>query len=219
MSNMENRLNKCVFTWAKQVNVKNWSHRTKSFLQDINMHHLIREDHTKNISTLVQDMNIVLHEMYEVKWWAAVNRHEDIRGNGHNKLRTYRTFKQGYEGEAHIKNIMPYKYRSAFSKFRCGVAPIHTVTGRYENLAEEQRLCVLCDQGEVESEQHTIMRCTFYENERADLTALAIQQNDMFLSLNEQEQFIFLMSSPNMCFYSARACHNILIQRREFLYQ
>ena len=79
-------------------------------------------------------MNVVLHEMYEVKWWAAVNQHEAIRGNGRNKLRTYRTFKQGYEVEAHIKNIMPYKYCSAFSKIRCHVAPRLIARGRYENL-------------------------------------------------------------------------------------
>ncbi len=67
---------------------------------------------------------------------AALNRPEGIRGNGRNKLRTYRSFKQSYEVESHLKNIMPYKYRSAFSKFRCGVAPIRIETGRYENLAE-----------------------------------------------------------------------------------
>ncbi len=71
----------------------------------------------------------------------------------------------------------------------------------------------------MESEQHTMMKCTFYANEQADLFALATQQNNMFLSLNEQEQFIFIISSPNMWFYSARTCYNILVQRREFLYK
>ncbi len=60
------------------------------------------------------------------------------------------------------------------------------------------RLCVLCNKGEVESEQHTMMRSTFYANEQADLFALETQQNNMFLSLNEQEQFIFLMSLSNV---------------------
>ncbi len=32
-----------------------------------------------------------------------------------------------------------------------------------------------------------MMRCTFYANEHADLFALATQQNNMFLNLNEQE--------------------------------
>ncbi len=71
---------------------------------------------------------------------------------------------------------------------------------RYENLAEEQTLVIL--KGEVESEQHTMMKCTFYANEQAAFFAIATQQNGMFLSLNEQEQFIFLMSSPNMSLFS-----------------
>ncbi len=90
-------------------------------------------------------MNVVLHEMYELKWWAALNQQEAIRGNGRNKLRTYRSFKESYDVESHLKNIMPHKYCRAFSKFRCGVAPTCIETERYENLAEEQRLCVLCN--------------------------------------------------------------------------
>ncbi len=108
------------------------------------MHHLIREENTADISTFVQDMNVVLYEMYDLKWWAALNRPEPIRGNCHNKLRTYRSFKQNYEVESHLKTIMPYKYHSAFSKFRCGVAPICIEIGRYDNLAEGQRLFFTC---------------------------------------------------------------------------
>ncbi len=106
---------------------------------------------------------------------------------------------------------MTYTYCSAFSKFRCGIAPTHIEMWRCENVGEEQRLCVLCDQGEVESEQHNMIRCIFYANELADLFSLSTQQNDMFL--NEQEQFIFQMSSPNMCFYWGRASYNIPVQR------
>ncbi len=57
------------------------------------MHHLIREENTADISTFVQDMNVVLHEMYELKRCAALNWLEVIRANGHNKLRTYRSYR------------------------------------------------------------------------------------------------------------------------------
>ncbi len=96
------------------------------------------EENTADISTIVQDMNVELHEMYDLKWWTALYRQIAIRGNGLNKLRTYRSFKQSYEGESHLKTIMPYKYCSAFSKFKCGVAPNSIETWTYENLAEEQ---------------------------------------------------------------------------------
>ncbi len=107
------------------------------------MYYLIREKNTSDISTVVQDMNVVLYEMYELKWWAALNRPAAIRGNGRNKLRTYRSFKQSYQVESHLKNIMPYKYCSAFSKFRCGLALTCIETRKYENLAGEPTLCIM----------------------------------------------------------------------------
>ncbi len=68
--------------------MRNWSHGTESFRQDINMHHLIREEQRADISKVVQKMNVVLHEMHEIKWCASLNRTEAIRGNGLNKLGT-----------------------------------------------------------------------------------------------------------------------------------
>ncbi len=54
--------------------------KTQSFFRYINMHYLIRKENTADISTVVQDMNAVLHKMYEFKWRAAINRQEAIRG-------------------------------------------------------------------------------------------------------------------------------------------
>jgi hypothetical protein len=33
----------------------------------------------------------------------------------------------------HLSKNIPSRYRSAFAKFRCGVAPLRIETGRYEN--------------------------------------------------------------------------------------
>ena len=35
-------------------------------------------------------------------------------------------------------------HRSALAKFRCGVAPIRSETGRYENLSVNERFCPFC---------------------------------------------------------------------------
>ena len=65
--------------------------------------------------------------------------------NDTSKLRTYREFKCVYGVENYLLENMPGKYRSAMSKFRCGVAPIRIETGRYENLCLEKRLCFNCN--------------------------------------------------------------------------
>ena len=47
-------------------------------------------------------------------------------------------------------------HRSALSKFRCCVAPLKLETGRYENIAPEQRLCFNC-KNIVENEKHVLL--------------------------------------------------------------
>ena len=52
-------------------------------------------------------------------------------------FRTYRLFKQTYDVEKYCLLILPPCHRSAFCKFRCGVAPTRIETARNENMAEE----------------------------------------------------------------------------------
>ena len=62
-----------------------------------------------------------------------MNAVTSITGNGRNKLRTYKLFKSEYGVENYCKVLVPFNDRSAFAKFRCGVAPIRLETGRNEN--------------------------------------------------------------------------------------
>ena len=48
------------------------------------------------------------------------------------KLRTYALFKSSFCTESYLKQNLPLRHRSAFAKFRCGVAPSKIETGRYE---------------------------------------------------------------------------------------
>ena len=79
-----------------------------------------------------------------------------MRGNGRNKLRTYSLFKNTYTEENYVKLIMQRTHRSAFAKFRMGVAPLRIDTGRYERLEENERVCFTCDDA-VESEEHVLL--------------------------------------------------------------
>ncbi len=61
-----------------------------------------------------------------------------------------------------------------------------------------------------------MMRCTFDANEQAEHFALATQQNNMFLSLNEQQQFNFPRPSPNMCFIQLEPTILYLYKKESF---
>ena len=61
--------------------------------------------------------------------------------NERSKLRIYRLFKNDCFKEKYLSVNMSGKYKSSFSKFRCGVAPLKIETGRYEGVSIENRTC------------------------------------------------------------------------------
>ncbi len=60
-------------------------------------------------------------------------------------------------------------YRSALEKCSCGVAPIRIEIGLYENVTEENRLCLLCNDNSIEDEEHVILKLCPYNDIRTDL--------------------------------------------------
>jgi hypothetical protein len=67
------------------------------------------------------------------------------------KLRTYSRFKHEFQTEMCM--TINITHRSAYAKFRCGLAPLCIETGRYERLQiKERELCHCVN--EVESEEH-----------------------------------------------------------------
>ena len=102
------------------------------------------------------------------QWHIRVNSHNSRSGNGGNKLRTYKLFKTTFQMEQYCKTIMPTSHRSAFAKFRCGVAPLRLETGRYEGLTVNERVCPFC-RTQIETEIHVITQCKTYENIRDSL--------------------------------------------------
>ncbi len=120
------------------------------------------------VADVVQDMDLVLAEHFEVIWSDTIARIEGRRGVGRNKLRTYHKFKTVFTTEQYVKTVMSTARRGALAKFRSGTAPIRLETGRFENIPENERLCILCDAQVTENEQHTLICCHAFENIRTD---------------------------------------------------
>ena len=72
-----------------------------------------------------------------------IGRHDARNRNGGNKLRTYRLFKQEFKSDPYLTCPMSKFHRSAYAKFRSGVAPIRIETGRYERLDYSDRTSVV----------------------------------------------------------------------------
>jgi hypothetical protein len=165
---------------------------------------------------VIKNIENVSFDRYKRKW------HDDLMLNERSKLLTYRLFKNDYFKEIHLSENMSGKYKSAFAKFRCGVAPLKIETDRYEGVSIENRTCFnnICNVNNcIENEKHVLLECPVYEDLGCYLFEHACLYNNNFMQLSDDETFVFLFSDENMCFYSAKICHDILFKRKCILYR
>ena len=105
----------------------------------------------------VTDANLKM--FYDKCWQEKLQAEFAVRGETHcgNKLRKYITFKNTYSTKPYVPIIAQKKFRSAYAKFRCGVAPINIELCRYglARIPVEERVCRNCN--EVEDESHVLV--------------------------------------------------------------
>ena len=90
----------------------------------------------------------------------------------------------------HYRRIMPMlqtasyvcfnfqiKFQNTLSKLRCSVYKLKVETGRHEGIAYEHRLCILCENNQVEDEFHFVMICPVYVNLRNVCLAIITNRN------------------------------------------
>ena len=145
------RWNNKIYSWSVEMGSegkKNWAYRVKHVLQDADMGEYFSMDSNNelfNKNRIKRQLASFYVEKTKTEWNENVNRVEARNGTGRNKLRTYRRFKNEYKREKYVDVILPRHHRSAYAKFRSGVAPLRLETGRYERIEERDRVCFNCD--------------------------------------------------------------------------
>ena len=81
------------------------------------------------------------------------------------KLRTYKLLKEDLICESYLNEININSYRKIMTKLRGGLLELRANTGRYENLAYEERICLVCNAA-VENEFHFLLECCQYNSIR-----------------------------------------------------
>ena len=216
------RINKKIFQYCYDAaghRCQNWCFRVRKHYQQRGVPGLSEQADVAHCFTkaAVNRVQQAVMEAEEVKWLTVVNRESARRGAGRNKLRTYNKFKQVFEVEPYVTEVMSRGRRSALAKFRCGVAPIRLETGRYENLPVDQRLCPFCVHT-VEDEFHVVLCCPKYEDLRAPLIQAACDINPN-LPVISPEMLHFILSNSVICTLSAKTLFLMLKRRREIMYR
>ena len=208
-------LTKRIFTaYFEQANskCKTWFYRVTQFLVGVDHQHICQDVKVKSV---LASVDAELKNVYELQWKEKLNTDVAARGivHGGNKLRTYRTFKHNYVTEQYVHIIMHKRYRSAYAKFRCGVAPIKIETCRYglNRLPVDERLCERCHI--IEDEFHVVMLCTLYTDIRCTMFRAICNITVDFTDLPIEDQFTQLMSNPLYYENVSNALFNILRER------
>ena len=201
---------------------RTWCYRVKQFLICIDHEHIFRAEDL-NVRLVLRIIDANLKIFYEKCWQEKLQAEFAVRGEAQrsNKLRTYRTFKNTYitEPYVHITSITQKKFKSAYAKFRCGVAPTNIELCRYglARIPVEERVCSHCN--EVEDELHVLMHCPLYDDIRNELTLSVNNINPSYQELSMQEKFIQLVSNPLFYRVVSKAICYILNKRRFIVYR
>lgn len=87
----------------------------------------------------------------------------------------------------------------------------------YENLNVNDRTCFNCLNC-IEDEEHVLLKCPLYTSIREELYTQSGGVFNGFDNLSDKEKFCILFTDVNMVKYTAKACFNILKQRKILLY-
>ena len=104
--------------------------------------------------------------------------------NNSSKGQMYRIFKQNFGMEHYLKTLSP-KNKKILVKFRTANHQLAVETGRWHGKSISERLCTLCNSGQIGDEFHFILECKFLENLRKNYLCKYYYQNPNIIKLNE----------------------------------
>ena len=114
-------------------------------------------------------------------------------------LRTYIKFKKMFTGEEYLSLIRNFHLRRSLSKFRLSSHHLRIETGRYTKpkLPEVERICMLCNENCVEDEEHFLLHCKYYIEQRVKFFVGILHYEPNILSDDCKETFFNIMTSVN----------------------
>ena len=169
LSMPDDRLTKKVFNYDYEKSCKNWSSGIKELFINLQMENVFTEK-------LACDLELVKAKTKDIMT-TSWQREVQIKP----KLRSYKLFKNNFETEPYVQFIRDRQTRSLLAQIRCGILPLRIETGRFSRLPAPERLCELCNTGQVESEMHFVCECSLYDNARRNLyNVVNLSCNDEF---------------------------------------
>ena len=166
-------------------NVFNWAYELRRIMIDLGLPYLLQSGDFPDTDTgwLTQFAKTKLTELYISSWQSEVTNSR--------KLRTYITFKSCFRQELYLNELKNYKHRRALSRLRLSSHHLNIETGRFYSIPEDQRICPMCNTGNIENEFHFVLVCPRYEQLRVEHIP------SLYLTRRSQANFKDLMSTTD----------------------
>jgi len=194
-----------VFEYDYNKCKKNWSSDMKSIFSELSLSELFSN---KKLLSL-QFVENKLFELYSINWKNEVVTFK--------KLRTFVTFKKHFKEEKYLLAHLSRRERSLLAQLRLGILPLRLETGRYKGEKEEDRICMLCNNNEIENETHFLFDCPLYDIERGCLYTKITDKCPNFEHLNTHEKLNILMSE--FVYQTSKYINEAFTKRRNTLYK
>ena len=97
-----------------------------------------------------------MHVSYKTFW------RNNITSKNINRLEFYGKIKSELRFEEYL-NIPNFEIRKTIAKLRCSDHQLEIEKGRHKKIPREDRLCKLCSNKVVETEEHFLLQCSFYD--------------------------------------------------------
>ena len=120
--------------------------------------------HVENDNSFIKKLTKYIRRSHLEVWQTSLH--------SSSKLSLYRTIKTAYSHEHYLNILNVRKYRHAYAQFRPGFHELDIEKGRYNYMPFTDRLCNICNLGQVGNERHFILICPVFDDIRKRCSAI-----------------------------------------------
>ena len=180
------------------ISCNNWYSCIKSLWTEFGLYNVLENHGSLYKHKIIRILKNNMYARYEHHWLAQVGLSPTL-DTPKSKLRTYIKFKQSIGLENYLLAVKCFKKRQYMTRLRISAHDLRIESGRYcrPPLPTDSRLCMFCESGCVENEEHFIMDCSLYEEERNDFIKNISELSPHVINLNKAELFKIILTMYN----------------------
>ena len=203
----DNRLVKKCYKFLLNTDLNlvfNWTHKIRELLCESGFGYIWHHQTVINEKKFLLTFSERLKDQFLQSWWSTLENSS--------KLVCYKSIKHEFKYEHYLDILNVRKFRHCYAQLRSGSLELELERGRYLNIPREERLCKICNLGEVENELHFIFKCPMLSDIRNLYIPAKFHQNP---SINKL--YVLLCSDNDTLIKSLASYIYYALKRRNFL--